>query len=130
MGIDYFLVDKQNKTFFELGRGNWYNLGYDLDCISDPGKLQECLLEEVFSYYGDVKGEFHFHVAEYLVNEIYECFGNTPTHELFIISDCSDSYRNIRREGYRCIGTRYEIRGTPGWKEIILAYDSEEKDHI
>ena len=63
MGIDYFLVDKQNKTFFELGRGNWYNLGYDLDCISDPGKLQECLLEEVFSYYGDVKGEFHFHIA-------------------------------------------------------------------
>ena len=122
MGIDYFLIDKQNKTFFELGRGNWHNLGYDLDCIKDPGKLQECLLDEVFSYYGEVKGEFHFHVSEYLVNEIHNIFKDIPTHELFIISDCSDSYRNILREGYHCIGTRYEIRGTPEWNKAISFY--------
>lgn len=123
MGIDYFLIDKQNKTFFELGRGNWYNLGYDLDCVSDPGKLQECLLNEVFTYYGDVRGEFHFHISEYLVSELHACFGNTPTHDLFVISDCSDSYHHVRQEGYRCIGTRYEIRGTPEWEAAVGFYE-------
>lgn len=118
MGIDYFLIDKRNKTFFELGRGNWHNLGYDLDCIKDPGKLQECLLEEVFSYYGEVKGEFHFHVSEYLVNELHDCFKDTPSSELFVISDCSDSYARILQE-YKCIGTRYEVRGSSEWKRLM-----------
>ncbi len=126
MGVDYFLIDKKNKTFFELGRGNWYNLGYDLDCINDLGKLQECLLDEVFSYYGDVRGEFHFHVSEYLVNELHSCFGNTPTHDLFVISDCSDSWRYIIQE-YRCIGTRYEVRGTPEWEKLMSYYDHKLK---
>lgn len=126
MGVDYFLIDKKNKTFFELGRGNWHNLGYDLGCISDPGKLQECLLEEVFSYYGQLNGEFHFHVSEYLVNELHSCFGNTPTHDLFVISDCSDSWRHIIQE-YRCIGTRYEIRDTPAWHQAIQGYNQNIK---
>jgi hypothetical protein len=125
MGIDYFLIDKKNKTFFELGRGNWYNLGYDLGCINDPGKLQECLLDEVFSYYGDLRGEMHFLVSEYLVNELHSCFGSIPTHELFVISDCSDSYRHIRQEGYQCIGTRYEVRGTQEWHDTIGYYDQK-----
>lgn len=122
MGIDYFLIDKKNKTFFELGRGNWYRLGYDIGCISDPGKLQECLLDEVFSYYGDVQGEFHFHISEYLVNEIHTCFGSTPIEQLAVVSDCSNVYSDIRKDGFRCVGTRYEIRGTPAWEEAVGFY--------
>jgi len=125
MGIDYFLIDKKNKTFFELGRGNWYNLQYDIGCIRDPGKLQECLLDEVFSYYGELSGEFHFHISEVLVDELHSLFGETPAYLLNVISDCSDAYGEMRREGYRCIGTRYEIRGTPEWKETIALYDQK-----
>ena len=125
MGIDYFLIDKKNKAFFELGRGNWYNLGYDLGCISDPGKLQECLLDEVFSYYGDLRGEMHFHVSEYLVNELNSLFGETPTNLLSVISDCSDAYGDMRREGYRCTGTRYEVHGTQEWHDAIGYYDQK-----
>ena len=121
MGIDYFLIDKKNKTFFELGRGNWYNLG----CISDPGKLQECLLDEVFSYYGDLRGEMHFLVSEYLVNELNSLFGETPTNLLSVISDCSDAYGDMRREGYRCTGTRYEVHGTQEWHDAIGYYDQK-----
>jgi hypothetical protein len=125
MGIDYFLIDKKNKTFFELGRGNWHSLGHDKDCISDLGKLQDCLLSEVFSYYGHLTDRLHYHVSEHLTDEIFNNFGNTPKEYLEVISDCSDAYGDMRRQGYRCIGTRYEVRGTQEWHDIIGYYDQK-----
>lgn len=126
MGIDYYLVDRANKTFYELGRGHWNNLQDHRHIISDPKRLEKILIREVFrSYYVDIDREFKERVRNRIVTDLVECFGGSSWADLQVINDCTDDLWIIRHKGYKCIGTLYEERGSPEHKKLLDGYLNE-----
>jgi hypothetical protein len=87
MGIDYYLLDHQNATFFELGKGAWYALKDDIWVVKEPELFLEFV--EIEMGYNDLN------VNE---KEYYQCLGSLlfglfskiPLNRLEVINDCAD----------------------------------------
>jgi hypothetical protein len=48
MGIEYYLINKENKTFYALGKGGWYCLKDDIEALTDLKYLELFIFEDVF----------------------------------------------------------------------------------
>ena len=50
MGVEYYIVNIKNKTFYDLGKGGWYCLRYGLEDyfqeLQDPELLTLFIMEE------------------------------------------------------------------------------------
>jgi hypothetical protein len=129
MGIEYYLVNRINRTFYELGKGGWYSLD-DPECFFDLEYLTNEILEECYNigdesywgYYGaKEKGDTIRYVEDRIGPDIYWfCSGYSPG-DIFMISDCGDDVSIIRSKGYVCIGSRFYDKGAKKYKENIDA---------
>lgn len=118
MGMDWYLVDKHNKTFYELGRGNWYIIKDDFEALSDKEYLEHFLLTDVCGS-DDRDDEWNKYVSQRVVDDLFTNFGSTPKDSLKIINDSTDDLWIIRCKGYTCIGTRFEDKNTKEYQDYL-----------
>lgn len=118
MGTEYYLVDKKNKTFYDLGKGNWYILAQDLDYIQDKDLLELFLLEDVYNVYDcdwrtkEDNDQLIEYIKTRIVPDIYNAFGNTPKEYLTVVPDSVDDITICKAKKYKCIGTRHNDIGS------------------
>lgn len=110
MGTEYYIVDKQNKTYYQLGKGGWYGLHDCLFAVADPEILSIYILDEAYHnviYSRQEWCEIREYIKSDLAPELFKLFGTTPHQYLKIINDCSDDLTILKVKKYKCIGTRY-----------------------
>jgi hypothetical protein len=110
MGIEYYLVNKENKTFYELGK----HCDFDtLDYIEDPEYLEEYIYADVFfCYEKEEAGQEHLS-REYcreIAQEIYKFAKGCNPRNIECISDCTDDTLIVRCLGFVCVGSRYRCK--------------------
>lgn len=131
MGMDYYLVDMGSKTFYELGRGDWFALNDNTDALADEEYLVMILLEECCrakkETHPEEWGDWKKSIEERIAPDLHKAFGNSLPEELFIINDSTDDLYLIRCRGYKCIGSRFD---QPDSKEYIenIAYKNRHLD--
>ena len=104
MGVEYYVVDKKNKTFYELGKGSWFLLR-EKGVFSDPDFLHHFLVSHVCKEWVAEKDTLEY--VRWLAYDLHGHFGSTPSDQLVIINDCGDELFYIKCMGYRCVGTRF-----------------------
>jgi hypothetical protein len=99
MSLYYYLLDDENKTYYELGSGSWYLLREDLDFLSIEELLNQYLIEEIFvEPYSEVSTEY----IDKISKDIFNKFGKTNPKKLRIEThDCNE------RGTYLNLGSRY-----------------------
>ena len=48
MGIGYYIVNRETKQFYDLGKGGWYNLADDKIYLTDQECLAQFIYDDVF----------------------------------------------------------------------------------
>jgi hypothetical protein len=100
MGIDYYLVNTNNKTFYYLGRGNWGDLSYEKDSLFDLEYLELFLKDDV-----ELFDENNY--CNKIANELYAFADGANKDQIFISSDCNDNMIYVYAHKYKCVGSRY-----------------------
>jgi hypothetical protein len=111
MGDHNYLVDKQNKTFYQLGRGVWTKLQDCFDYFQD----EKLLWSNIFSivYMSDEPDDVVYEITTRLAQDLHNNFKYTPKNQLQIINDSVDDIYIfddlyiLKRKGYRFVGSRY-----------------------
>jgi hypothetical protein len=121
LGVEYYAINIQDKTFYELGKGGWYELNYEPEAFSDLEYLTLFILEDCYFF---VDGDMGYsdeevkRITDYITNRVapalFEMMRDTPPDKIKVVNDCGDDITICKAKGYRCIGTRY---GSPGTKE-------------
>lgn len=110
MSVLYYLVNKETKTFYKLGKGGWYFLknNEDLCYFTDIELLEEVIYGDVFDGYENKNGDFREYCKE-ITKEIFEAAKCNNLNNLFVISDAGeqDDLIVIKALKYKCIGCRY-----------------------
>lgn len=123
METEYLFVDKQNKIYYELGSGNWWLLKENIDAISDYEYLCVFILNEIFLEKSPDDKDHLMKTAQYVENrlakDLYFWFGKLPLDSLEIIVNCDASYRLVRDEKYKCIGTRYFDKESEEYRKYL-----------
>ena len=117
MGIEYTLVNTNNHTMYELGRGVFRDLFPPSPEDSPKFLYRETFVShfiwEVNSYYS---GNIHFDTSKEEKAKYFKTLANTlfdfidgadPETELKMSNDCDDSNYEYREQGYIYLGSRY-----------------------
>jgi len=110
MGIEYYLADTEHKTFYELGRGSWYELEDGLSYLADQELLLLHLQDYVYTkeYHTEEEWrELSLWLADILVPDLYRHFGNSTPSKLRIVPDSTDDLIMMKAKKYTCLGSRY-----------------------
>jgi hypothetical protein len=113
MGIEYSLVNHQDKTCFELGKGSWYAL-CDHNRIGDicllyEDQIYDVIINEIWDYnieQAEDKSTWH-EDAKNLAKELFIFINSANPSKISLANDCDDSYSDVRQNNYRWIGSRY-----------------------
>lgn len=110
MGVEYYVIDKANKTYYDLGKGGRYELIYEMDVFSDLEMLTLFIIEDVWNldlYPPEEKQDMINYTTNRVAPDLFEAFGKTKKEDLCIVNDCGDDITICKVKKYRCIGTRY-----------------------
>jgi hypothetical protein len=99
MSVEYRLVNKKNRTMYELGKGGWYDVMTQCGVLHDRDLLRLAIEEAL---YEPEPG----YVAE-IAAELFEFTKDTPEDQLVVFNDCGDETGICRSIGYRFTGSRY-----------------------
>jgi hypothetical protein len=116
MGVEYWLVDKGTKTFYDLGKGPWGWSGDDFTfALSDVDTLKEALCgvwseSRRFNTVPMLPDDYEY--VWWLAEDLNRCFGSSNEGDMTIVSDGGDELTIMRSKGYRGLGTRYLHRAT------------------
>lgn len=125
MGIEYYAINTQNKTFYDLGKGGWYALT-DMEAFQDEEYLCNEILTECF--YIDEEDDWRKpeekeriinHVKTRVAPDLFNMMKNTPTTKIRIINDCVDDITICKSKRYMCIGTRYYDIDSPEYQKSM-----------
>lgn len=115
MSIEYYIINRKNKTAYELGKGGWwYDLNYDKEYFKDLDLINylitECWygLDPESNYYNeDEKQDIKKYIADKIAPDLFEFCKDTDPKNIFIFNDCGDDITICRALGYRFVGSRY-----------------------
>ena len=116
MGIEYWLIDKSNKTFYDLGKGGWLEFNYDKECFQDLEYLTAYILEDVWNlderiqngtYSTDEGIELKDYIKNQLAPDLYNLFSQSKPEDLVVVNDCGDDFVICKAKKYKCVGTRF-----------------------
>jgi len=137
MGVEYYLVDKKNKIFYDLGKGGLSELRYDFEALQDLEYLENYILEDCFQVSGenklnylkedDIKETIEY-VKNRLAPDLFNHFGQSDSKDLSIINDCTDDLWILKCKKYKCIGTRYYRPGSLEHNEEIARLNKHLED--
>lgn len=112
MGTEYWVADRQKKTFFDLGRGGWYDFVEDFGwALADSQILGEAIFQDwtLKGRFSDLSKDENRQYALKLGVELHHCFGDSDPKNLRVSMDCGDDHTIMRAKGYACVGTRYYL---------------------
>jgi hypothetical protein len=122
MGIEYYLVNKENKTFYELGKHCYFDT---LDYIEDPEYLEEYIYADVFfGYEKENTGCCSREYCREIAQEIYEFAKGCNPKNILVTSDCEDDMLTIRCLGFRCVGSRYRSDSDPNYNAECIRFEN------
>jgi len=116
MGVEYWLLDKHNKTFYDLGKGGWYAFNDDLEVFQDLECLTTYILEDIYNIFllqvYALKEEEQNkttieYIKKYLAPDLYNLFKDVKPENLCVVNDCGDDMIICKSKKYKCIGTRF-----------------------
>jgi hypothetical protein len=103
MGVEYYLVNTKDKIFYDLGKGGWYDLNYDMEAFFDL----EYLIEEILTECYDGDESKRDYVANRVAPDLYNICKGCTKSDIFIVHDCGDDLTFMRTKNYKCVGARY-----------------------
>lgn len=132
MGLEYTLVNHQDKTCYELGKGSW---GVLLDAnrkgsadLLYKESIRNIIVTEVWGYniLTDKKPQFWLDYAAEIASEIFDFINGVDPSNIGLANDSDDSNFEIRQKQYRWVGSRYREYSLdelnyhlmPGWVEM------------
>jgi hypothetical protein len=104
-----YLINKENKTYYCLGKGCFADLSYEIfdGVLNEPEFLAEFIFNDVFNgYEQDDIGDLREHCIK-TANEMCEFAKGSSKDKFFVFTDCGDDLWVVRCLGYRCVGSRY-----------------------
>lgn len=121
MSNGYDLIDKGNKTFYELGKGGWYVLNEEKEALTDLDYLKIFLLDDVFCREKEDADylEMQQYANERLAPDLFHCFGKSELKKLIIIDRGCDDLVVCKSRQYKCIGTRFHKIGSQEHQEAM-----------
>jgi hypothetical protein len=109
MGADYYLVNTESKTFFNLGKGCWCDiLGGELHATMDLEYLEELLFADFYGGCEESSKEGVREAAHDLAAKIFEMAKCLDVRNLRVCIDCTDDPLIFKFMGFRCVGSRYQ----------------------
>ena len=111
MGVEYWLVDKGKKTFYDLGKGPWGWCWDDFSwALSDVDVLEEALCgiwqkTGRFNTVPMMPDDYSY--VWWLAEDLHKYFGKSHEADMVVVSDGGDERVIMRSKGYRGIGSRY-----------------------
>lgn len=128
MGVEYYIINRKNKTAYDLGKGGWYALNDDKQCFQDLEYLENYIVNDCYdsvfnkhsSWYSD---EERVELKEYITNRIapdlFEFCKDTDPKDIFIFNDSGDDITICRALGYRFIGHKYHEKNDKDYQEHL-----------
>ena len=116
MGLEYTLVNHQNKTCFELGKGAWYALCDKKRrgdfCLLYQDETYDTIVNEIWDYNiaqaGSPEAAASWRAnAKELAKNIFAFVNNVDPSEIELCHDSDDSLIELRQKGFRWTGSRY-----------------------
>jgi hypothetical protein len=120
MGVEYWIVDTNQKVFYDLGKGGWYDL--EPEALQDQEYLALTILDDIFTrttHTDQEWQEFTDYINNRVVPELFKAFGQTKPEHIQIVNDCGDDHVIMKVKKYRCIGTRYGEPNSPKYSEYM-----------
>ena len=125
----YYVVDKNAKTFYCLGKGSWYIMNQDKEIFQDQEYLSLFIIEDVYGIENDGDDEFSNNQKQYIkeriVPDLFKAFNKSNPKDLVIISDAYDDLTIMKSKRYVCVGTRYNEIDSDRHKEDIAYYNRQ-----
>ena len=113
MGVEYYLANTREKTFYELGKGYWPS---GREQYLDPKELMG-LVQDKLGYWGDDDSTYHLEIYAEIRNFLF----NAETEDILVLNDADDSCRLLEDKNgrwyyeqgyqgeYKQIGSRYRV---------------------
>lgn len=120
MGAAYYIVNKEEKIFYELGKGQWSLLANNLDAFADFEYLCLFLLDEVFeSTKRQCSKEMIDYIEQRVARDIFRLFGKVKPENLVVINDLTDDLAFLKMKKYECVGTRFFDKESTEYVEYL-----------
>jgi hypothetical protein len=116
MGTEYYLINKEDKTFYKLGKGGWYALKDEIESVTDLEYLALFIWQDVFSNDDEEDVYWNQYCTE-IATEIFEVAKCNNIKNLVVVDDGGDDTTIIKALKYRCIGSRYRDPNDPNFKK-------------
>jgi hypothetical protein len=131
VGLEYTLVNHQDKTCYELGKGSW---GALLDAnrkgsadLLYKESIRDIIVTEIWDYNieTDNNPQFWLDYAVEVASEIFDFINGVDPSNIGLANDSDDSNFEVRQKQYRWVGSRYREYSLdelnkhlmPGWVE-------------
>lgn len=129
MGVEYYLINKENRTFYELGKGGWYGLMSEIDSLTDAEYMEEFIYDDVFMSYNrhgkeDYDEEHWRGYCKAVAQELFEFAKCKNLKNIEVINDCGDDTVALRALGYRCTGSRYRKEEDPEYNQKSIDFQN------
>ena len=136
MGVEYYIINRKNKTAYDLGKGSWYALNDDKECFQDLEYLQNYIITECWygldpesNYYNeDEKQDIKKYIADKIAPDLFEFCKATDPKDIFIFNDSGDDITICRALGYRFVGLRYLEKNEEAYQESLDFMNRHLKD--
>jgi len=113
MGLEYTLVNHQNKTCYELGNGSWGSL---LDAnrkgsadLLYKESIRDIIVTDVWDYNIEnaTNPQFWLDYAVEVASGIFDFINGVDPSNIGLANDSDDSTFEVRQKQYRWVGSRY-----------------------
>lgn len=118
MGLEYYLVNKENKTFYDLGKESWYVLMDEIDAVTDLEYLELFIKEDVFD--DNLSDEY----CKEMAYEIYSVAKCKDIRNIIVVNDSGDDSIIFRSLKYKCIGCRYRDDNNPEYNKELIEFNN------
>jgi hypothetical protein len=72
MGVEHYIINKKNKTFYDLGKGGWHKLAYEKEALFDLEYLKLYLRYDCCSYTDEDRLQLGNHFDTKVAPELFE----------------------------------------------------------
>jgi hypothetical protein len=125
MGTEYYLLNHNNTSLYELGKGPFSTVLQDLTILKEKNKLSNKLIstwQDSFQAKTDPEKIRFYEYCSLIAQDLYNFIKDTPDESIEFINDSGEDHMFAVHLRYKCIGSRYGL-GDPS--ENMKYIDSE-----
>ncbi len=128
MGIEYTVINKNNKTMYDLGKGGWSALSLDKEAFQDLEYLSNYIMyecychvfdDDIMHYTEEEKNSVKNYITTRIAPDLFEFTKDALPDDIEIFGDGGDELSICRSLGYIFTGTRFEEKLSPQWNVYL-----------